>query len=97
MSNGFETTGGQGGTQADKGQTAWTYGRNAEPLPELHVFSRLSELDAAYAAELARRRARQETLEREIAELAKRLAAPLEGVSEEAPKKRGFFGRRDKA
>lgn len=58
MSNGFETTGGQGGTQADKGQTAWTYGRNAEPLPELHVFSRLSELDAAYAAELARRRAR---------------------------------------
>ena len=68
MSNGFETNGGQGGAQADKGQTAWSYGRNAEPLPELHVFSRLSELDAAYAAELARRRARQETLEREIAD-----------------------------
>lgn len=94
MSNGFETNGGQGGAQADKGQTAWSYGRNAEPLPELHVFSRLSELDAAYAAELARRRARQETLEREIGELAKRLAAPLDGVSEEAPKKKGFFSRR---
>lgn len=97
MSNGFETNGGQGGAQADKGQTAWSYGRNAEPLPELHVFSRLSELDAAYAAELARRRARQETLEREIAELAKRLAAPLDGVSEEAQKKKGFFSRRAKA
>lgn len=94
MSNGFETNGGQGGAQADKGQTAWSYGQNAEPLPELHVFSRLSELDAAYAAELARRRARQETLEREIGELAKRLAAPLDGVSEEAPKKKGFFSRR---
>ncbi|MFN4354233.1 hypothetical protein [Parvibaculum sp.] len=97
MSNGFEANGGQGGAQADKGQTAWSYGRNAEPFPELHVFSRLSELDAAYAAELARRRARQETLEREIAGLAKHLAAPLEGVSEEAPKKKGFFSRRAKA
>ena len=96
MSNGFETNGGQGGAQADKGQTAWSYGRNAEPLPELHVFSRLSELDAAYAAELARRRARQETLEREIAELAKRLAAPLDGVNDEAPKKKGFFSGRAK-
>ena len=74
MSDGFDTMGGQGGQKKD--QTAWHYGRNAEPLPELHVFSRLSELDAAYAAELARRRARQETLEREIVELAKQLAAP---------------------
>lgn len=96
MSNGFEATNGQGTAQTDKGQTAWSYGRNAEPLPELHVFSRLSELDAAYAAELARRRARQETLEREIAELAKRLAAPLDGVSEETPPKKGFFSRRAK-
>jgi hypothetical protein len=95
MSDGFDTTGGQGGQ--DKGQTAWHYGRNAEPLPELHVFSRLSELDAAYAAELARRRARQETLEREINELAKRMAAPLEGAKEEAPKKKGFFSRRVKS
>ena len=66
-------------------------------MPELHVFSRLSELYAAYAAELARRRARQETLEREISELAKRLAAPLEGAVEEAPKKRSFFGRRSRS
>jgi hypothetical protein len=95
MSDGFDTTGGQGGQ--DKGQTAWHYGRNAEPLPELHVFSRLSELDAAYAAELARRRARQETLEREISELAKRVAAPLEGVKEEKPRKKGFFSRRVKS
>ncbi|MFN4230785.1 hypothetical protein [Parvibaculum sp.] len=95
MSDGFDTTGGQGGQKKD--QTAWHYGRNAEPLPELHVFSRLSELDAAYAAELARRRARQETLEREVVELAKQLAAPLEGAVSEEPKKRGFFGRRTKA
>ncbi|MEQ9195355.1 MAG: hypothetical protein RIE84_01235 [Parvibaculum sp.] len=95
MSDGFDTTGGQGGQ--DKGQTAWHYGRNAEPLPELHVFSRLSELDAAYAAELARRRARQETLEREISELAKRVAAPLEGAREEKPKKKGFFSRGTKS
>lgn len=95
MSDGFDGTGGQGGQ--DKGQTAWHYGRNAEPLPELHVFSRLSELDAAYAAELARRRARQETLEREITELAKRMAAPLEGAKEEKPRKKGFFSRGAKA
>lgn len=95
MSDGFDTTGGQGGQKKD--QTAWHYGRNAEPLPELHVFSRLSELDAAYAAELARRRARQETLEREINEMAKQLAAPLEGAAHEAPKKKGFFSRRAKA
>lgn len=95
MSDGFDTTGGQGGQKKD--QTAWHYGRNAEPLPELHVFSRLSELDAAYAAELARRRARQETLEREINETAKQLAAPLDGVAHEAPKKKGFFSRRAKS
>jgi hypothetical protein len=95
MSDGFDNANGQGGQKKD--QTAWHYGRNAEPLPELHVFSRLSELDAAYAAELARRRARQETLEREIGELAKRLAAPLEGAVEEAPKKRSFFSRRSRS
>lgn len=95
MSDGFDNANGQGGQKKD--QTAWHYGRNAEPLPELHVFSRLSELDAAYAAELARRRARQETLEREIGELAKRLAAPLEGALEEAPKKRSFFSRRSRS
>lgn len=95
MSDGFDDANGQGGQKKD--QTAWHYGRNAEPLPELHVFSRLSELDAAYAAELARRRARQETLEREIDELAKRLVAPLEGAVEEVPEKKGFFGRRAKA
>lgn len=95
MSDGFETSGGKG--QQGQNQTAWAYGRNAEPLPELHVFSRLSELDAAYASELARRRARQETLEREIIELAKRLASPLEGAVTEAPKRKGFFSRRAKA
>ena len=59
------------------GHRARDYGRNAEPLPDIHVFSRLSELDEAYAEELARARARQETLTREIAGLAERLAAPL--------------------
>jgi len=63
--------------------TAHDYGRHAEPLPDLHVFSRLSELDADYAAELASRRARQETLEREILETGKHLAAPLHGAEHE--------------
>ncbi|MBI1260567.1 MAG: hypothetical protein GC184_02465 [Rhizobiales bacterium] len=79
------------------GQSAYTYGRNAEPLPELHVFSRLSELDGAYASDLAKRRARQETLEREIVEIAKRLTAPLDGpipdATAKAKKRRGLFGR----
>ncbi|MCF8469289.1 MAG: hypothetical protein K9G30_00740 [Parvibaculum sp.] len=96
MSNGFDAIGGQGKAQGQN-ETAWAYGRSGEPLPELHVFSRLSELDAAYAAELARRRARQETLEREIYEQAKRLAAPLETATVEAPKKKGFFSRRARA
>lgn len=96
MSDGFETGSAPGGAQG-KGQTAYHYGRAAEPLPELHVFSRLSELDAAYAAELARRRARQETLEREVVELAKRLSAPLESAAAEAPKRKGFFSRRAKS
>lgn len=96
MSNGFDAAGGQGEkyAQPDKTHTAFAYGRNAEPLPELHVFSRLSELDAAYAAELARKRARQETLEREIVELARRLATPLEGAGEDAPKRKGLFRRK---
>lgn len=87
MSESYDTA-----RDAAKGQSAAIYGRNAEPLPEIHIFSRLSELDAAYAADLAKRRARQETLEREIAMLAKHLAAPLEG--EEVGKgRRGFFAR----
>ncbi|MBX3491788.1 MAG: hypothetical protein KF899_02430 [Parvibaculum sp.] len=96
MSDGFDTGSAPGGAQG-KGQTAYHYGRAAEPLPELHVFSRLSELDAAYAAELARRRARQETLEREVVELAKRLSAPLESAAAETPKRKGFFSRRAKS
>ncbi|PKQ09429.1 MAG: hypothetical protein CVT73_02640 [Alphaproteobacteria bacterium HGW-Alphaproteobacteria-12] len=96
MSNGFDAMGGQGKAQGQN-ETAWQYGRSGEPLPELHVFSRLSELDAAYAAELARRRARQETLEREIHEQAKRLAAPLENAAAEAPRKRRFFSRSARA
>lgn len=57
--------------------SARDYGRNAEPLPDIHVFSRLSELDEAYAGELAEARARAETLTREIVMLARRLAEPL--------------------
>ncbi len=91
MSDGFDTTGGQGGQ--DKGQTAWHYGRNAEPLPELHVFSRLSELAAAYAPELARRRARQEPLQRELSALSTRLAQPLAGARGEKPTQTGTFQR----
>jgi hypothetical protein len=77
------------------GQDAKAYGRAAEPLPDLHVFSRLSELDEAYAEELARARARQETIERDVAALAKRLMAPLEGASSvtSSDKRRGWFGR----
>ncbi|MGV8997429.1 MAG: hypothetical protein ACOH12_10830 [Parvibaculaceae bacterium] len=76
------------------GHDARAYGRAAEPLPDLHVFSRLSEIDEAYADELARARARQETIEREVAELAKRLMAPLEGAAPVvADKNRRWFGR----
>jgi len=75
------------------GHDARAYGRAAEPLPDLHVFSRLSEIDEAYADELARARARQETIEREVAELAKRLMAPLEGAAPVAVDKNSrWFG-----
>ncbi|HEY4345597.1 MAG TPA: hypothetical protein VGN05_14705 [Parvibaculum sp.] len=78
-----------------EGHSARDYGRAAEPLPELHVFSRLSELDEAYAEELAHARARQETIERDVSELAKRLMAPLEGAiaPQDAPRERRWFGR----
>ena len=92
VSDRFQASGGSG----TGGHSARDYGRAAEPLPDLHVFSRLSELDEAYAEELARARARQETLEREIAELSKRLMAPLEGqpAAAEAPAaRRRWFGR----
>jgi hypothetical protein len=72
---------------------AGDYGRNAESLPDLHVFSRLSELDEACAADLAMRRARQETLAREIGELARRLAAPLEGGPDRESVRRGSVRR----
>ncbi len=62
-------------------------------LPDLHVFSRLSELDEACAADLAMRRARQETLAREIGELARRLAAPLEGEPDRESARRGSVRR----
>ncbi len=76
------------------GHDARAYGRAAEPLPDLHVFSRLSELDEAFADELARARARQETIEREVAELAKRLMAPLEGAAPVTKDKNSrWFGR----
>ncbi|MGX1198487.1 hypothetical protein [Parvibaculum sp. MBR-TMA-1.3b-4.2] len=87
MSESYDTA-----REAGKGQSAAAYGRHVEPLPEIHIFSRLSELDAAYAADLAKRRARQETLEREIAALAKHLSAPLEGEEQEGAR-RGFFAR----
>ena len=78
-----------------EGHSARDYGRAAEPLPDLHVFSRLSELDEAYAEELARARARQETIEREVGELAKRLMAPLESAPALQSETRGgrWFGR----
>lgn len=80
--------------QGFEGHSARDYGRAAEPLPELHVFSRLSELDEAYAEELARARARQETIEREVAQLAKRLMAPLESAAPaQSEARRRWFGR----
>ena len=77
-------------TDKPKPQThsAHDYGRNAEPLPELYVYSHLSALDAEYADVLAVKRARQETLEREIMELAKRLVAPLHGIEPEPQSQR---------
>jgi hypothetical protein len=86
---------GFGDHPAGEGHGARDYGRAAEPLPDLHVFSRLSELDEAYARELAEARARQETIGREAAELAKRLAAPLESAPSLQSETRGrrWFGR----
>lgn len=76
------------------GHDARSYGRAAEPLPDLHVFSRLSEMDEDCARELAEARARQETIERDVAELAKRLATPLPGAEVVAAEKGGrWFGR----
>ncbi len=76
------------------GHDAGAYGRAAQPLPDLHVFSRLSEMDEAYAKELAVARARQETIERDVAELAKCLMVPLEGAEPVRAQKGGrWFGR----
>lgn len=71
-------------------QSAYEYGRNGEPLPDIHVFAALTALDEAYMAEVQGLRARQEAQEREIAGLAKRLAAPLE---EEGGGQGGFWRR----
>ena len=78
-----------------RGQTAHDYGRNVEPLPDIYLFSTLTERDAAYADDLSRRRARLETLARDVAELGARLAADVPGDGA-VPRvfRRGWFGRR---
>lgn len=81
------------GKAAGAGRTldaAYDYGRNGEPLPDIHIYASLTALDEAYMSELHGLRARQEVLEQEIVGLAKRLAAPLE---DEHPKTGGFWGR----
>lgn len=77
--------------------SAYDLGRNGELLPDIHVFSKLTELDTAYAEEMGRRRAQLETLARDIAELAERLAAPLpeDGVTVAKPKRRFAWRRHE--
>lgn len=69
-------------------RAAAEYGRRAEPLPDIHIHSVLTQADAEYGEELRDRRARQEHLEREIVSLGRRLSAPLSEV--EKPRRRWF-------
>ncbi len=75
-------------------RVAAEYGRRAEPLPDIHIHSVLTQADAEYGDELRDRRARQEHLEREIVALGRRLSAPLN--DDEAKTRRGWFRRRAK-
>lgn len=74
---------------AASAQNAYEYGRNGEPLPDIHVFAALTAFDEAYMDEVQALRARQEVLEQEIAGLVRRLSAPLE----EEDGKPGFWRR----
>ncbi len=69
-------------------RAAAEYGRRAEPLPDIHIHSVLTQADAEYGEELRDRRARQEHLEREIVGLGRRLSAPMS--DEEKPRRRWF-------
>ncbi|HBM87991.1 MAG: hypothetical protein P1U69_13950 [Parvibaculaceae bacterium] len=69
-------------------RAAAEYGRRAEPLPDIHIHSVLTQADAEYGEELRDRRARQEHLEREIVALGRRLSAPMS--DEEKPRRRWF-------
>lgn len=84
------------GMTGPSGQTAQDYGRNVEPLPDIYLFSVLTEQDAAYADELSGRRARLETLARDITELGGRLAADVseDGSASQASRRGRFLRRR---
>jgi len=69
-------------------RAAAEYGRRAEPLPDIHIHSVLTQADAEYGEELRDRRARQEHLEREIVALGRRLSAPMS--EDEKPRRRWF-------
>jgi hypothetical protein len=70
-------------------RAAAEYGRRAEPLPDIHIHSVLTQADAEYGEELRDRRARQEHLEREIVSLGRRLSAPMNDDGAK-PKRRWF-------
>ena len=89
----FQLKGGDMGHKPTDSMSAYEYGRNGEPLPDIHVYSALSRRDAVYTDELQRLRARQEVCEREIMGLAKRLSAPLDdGTDGRKPWYRNFGG-----
>lgn len=76
-------------------RAAAEYGRRAEPLPDIHIHSVLTQADAEYGEELRDRRARQEHLDREIVALSRRLSAPMK--EDAASPRRGWFRRNAKA
>lgn len=88
---------GEGGPEQGLQQSAYQYGRRAEPLPDMYLFSTLTERDAALAQEISRRHAGLETLARDISERAEQLAAPRDervfGAEPRPAKRRGWFSR----
>ena len=69
-------------------RAAAEYGRRAEPLPDIHIHSVLTQADAEYGEELRDRRARQEHRERAIVGLGRRRSAHTS--EDEKPPRRWF-------
>lgn len=71
--------------------TAYKYGRKVQALPDIHIFSRLSEMDDTLAGKRADLMVHRGTLHQQVQSLAEQLGAP----SENSPKRRGRRERRE--